>query len=66
MRFTLSVFLLALPLAAWAQAPQAVLNKSDAVSLRLVPCSAWSSASFFHVVLSDVLTLIAPSGAIRG
>lgn len=66
MRFTLSVFLCASPPAASAQARQTVLTKADAVRLGLTPRSARSSASLFHVVLSDVLTFIAPSGAIRG
>lgn len=61
MPFTLPIFLLALLLAAWAQT-----FLTEAVRFGLAPRNARSSASFFHVVLSDVFTFIPPSGAIRG
>ena len=65
MRLTLSVFLLALPLTASAQAPQTALTKAN-VRLRSTPRSARSSASFFHVAQNGGFTSIAPTGAIRG
>lgn len=66
MRFTLSVFLRTLPPAASAQAPQAVLTRADAVRWKSAPRNARSPARFPRFFLSNVLTFIAPPGAIRG